>query len=166
MAFDEYCKHAIFNPLRMKSTEWLFRDVDLNRMAVPYGFDTSKNLPVRYGFYGYPTYPDGALKTCVDEYARFLSVFINQGKSGDGKSLLAPETVKEMLTVRTFSGIDPEQSVGLAWHFDGQFYHHDGSDPGISTWVYFKPDTREGVIFFANGSDFDPSDIFVNFGLK
>ena len=37
------------------------------------------HLDKAYGFYGYPTYPDGALKTSVYDYDRFLFLFINSG---------------------------------------------------------------------------------------
>lgn len=155
MPFGKYCRQAIFEPLGMKNTAWHFRDVNLNLMAVPYGYNEYLKEPIRYGFYGYPTYPDGALKTSVNEFARFLSIFINDGKSFDGTSILRPETVKEMLTSHSFLGMDSGETVGLAWHFNGEVYHHDGGDPGISTVSYFSPATRMGLIFFCNGSDFD-----------
>lgn len=52
----KYYREAIFDPLGMKHTGWKFSEVDINLMAVPR----------RYGFYGYPTYPDGALKTSIN----------------------------------------------------------------------------------------------------
>ena len=145
MPFDAYCKQSVFIPLGMKHSAWFFKDVDLDQMAVPYP----------YGFNGYPTYPDGALKTSVNEFARFLSIFMNEGKTLDGKSFLRPETIKEMLTLKTFPGLDAGVSVGLAWHFEGGNYVHSGSEPGISTVAYFNPDGRRAVIFFSNGDNFD-----------
>ncbi len=153
--FEKFCKQTIFYPLDMKNTCWYFKDVDLNLMAIPYGYDDLLHRFIRYDFYSYPTYPDGALKTNVNEFARFLSVFVNAGATFDGKLLLQPETIKEMLTVHHFPGMDPGVSVGFAWHFDGRVYCHDGRDPGISTATYFNPTTRQGMIFFSNGSNFD-----------
>lgn len=155
MPFDEYCKQTIFEPLGMNNTAWYFKDVDIDLMAIPYGFDSLLQQPIRYNFYGYPTYPDGALKTSVTEFARFLSIFINAGKTFDGKLILHSETINEMLATHSFPGMDPGESVGLAWHFDARVYHHDGRDPGISTVTYFNPEFRHGVIFFSNGSDFN-----------
>ncbi len=154
MRFDEYCKQALFEPLGMKNTAWYFKDVNLDLMAIPYGYDNTLHQPIRYGFYGYPTYPDGALKTSVNEFARFLSVFINEGKTFEGREFLRPEIVEEMLSTYHFPGMDSGDTVGLAWHFNGSVYCHDGSDPGISTNTYFNPLTHEGVIFFSNGSNF------------
>lgn len=84
LPFDKYCREVIFTPLGMKHTAWKFSDVDINMMAVPSG----------YGFYSYPTYPDGALKTSVIEFSRFLCLFINEGKSFEGKRFLQPQSVK------------------------------------------------------------------------
>jgi len=153
MPFAEYCKQAVFEPLGMEHTAWFYKDVDMKMMAVPYGYNNLLRKPQRIGFYSYPTYPDGALKTTVKEYARFLSVFINEGKTFEGKTFLQPETVKEMLTLHRFAGMDANLSVGLAWHYETDSYMHDGGDPGISTFTYFNPDTNRGIIYFSNGTD-------------
>lgn len=164
--FNEYCKQVIFEPLGMRNTAWLFKDIDLNLQAIPYGYDNSLQQPIRYGFYSYPTYPDGALKTSVNEFARFLFLFINEGKTIDGKLFLRTETIKEMLQLRKFPGIDQGQEVGLAWHFDGNFYWHDGGDPGISTTVYFNQATGQGTIFFSSGNNFDVSVPFLEENIR
>lgn len=155
MPFDAYCKQAIFEPLCMKHTAWHFKEVDLNQMAIPYGYDHALSQPICHGFYGYPTYPDGTLKTSVIEFAHFLSLFINDGKTFDGTPLLQSETVKEMLAHHPVSEIHTGKSIGLAWRFDGSFYWYNGVDPGISTLAQFDPVSGQGVILFTNGSNFD-----------
>ncbi len=156
MPFNEYCKQAIFEPLGMEHSAWLFKDVDTSLMAIPYGYNDLTRQPRVIGFYGYPTYPDGTLKTSVNEYARFLSVFVNEGRTFEGEQFLKPETVKEMLALKNFPGIESPAAVGLAWHFDGESYLHTGGDPGISTLVYFNPETDRAVIFFSNsGGEYD-----------
>ncbi|RPI93664.1 MAG: class A beta-lactamase-related serine hydrolase [Chloroflexi bacterium] len=159
MPFSEYCRQAVFEPLGMEHTAWYFKDVDTDMMAVPYGYDNLRRQLKRFGFYGYPTYPDGALKTSVNEFARFLAVFINEGKTLEDKVFLQPETVREMLTLHTFPGMSENESVGLAWHFDGNDYNHSGGDPGIGTLAYFNPDTDQGAILFSNGGDLNLSNI-------
>lgn len=155
MSFDQYCKTALFEPLGMEHSAWLFKNVDSEQMAIPYGYNDFLRQPMPYGFYGYPTYPDGALKTSVNEYARFLSIFINEGKTFEGEQFLKPETVKEMLTLHTYPGLE-DNSVGLAWHFGSKFYNHTGGDPGINTFVAFDPVSRTGAILFTNGGgEFD-----------
>jgi CubicO group peptidase (beta-lactamase class C family) len=153
MPFDVYCKQAVFRPLGMDHTAWYFKDVATELMAVPYGYNNLLRQPKTYGFYGYPTYPDGALKTSVNEFARFLLVFINEGKTFDGKPFLKAETVKEMLILHSFPGMDDEDSVGLAWHSRGGFYYHTGGDPGMITITIFNPSTNQGSVLFTNGGD-------------
>ncbi len=156
MPFNEYCKQAIFEPLGMEHSAWFFKDVDTNQMAIPYGYDDLRREPKSFGFYGYPTYPDGALKTSVNEYARFLSIFLNEGRTLEGAQFLKPETVAEMLKAQSLLGIEAPAAVGFAWHYDGESYLHTGGDPGISTLVYFNPETDRAVIFFANsGGEYD-----------
>lgn len=155
MPFDQYCKTAIFEPLGMEHSGWMFKDVNTEMMAIPYGYNDLLRQPKPYGFYGYPTYPDGALKTSVNEYARFLSIFINEGQTFEGKQFLKPETVKEMLALHTYPGME-NNSIGLAWHFGNRFYNHTGGDPGINTYVAFDPVSRTGTILFTNGGgEFD-----------
>jgi len=156
MPFDVYCKQAVFEPLGMDHTAWFFKDVETELMAVPYGYNDLLRQPKAYGFYGYPTYPDGALKTSVNEFARFLSVFINEGKTFEGKPFLKTETVMEMLTLRSFIGLDSRDSVGLAWHFRGGVYYHTGGDPGMFTFAFFSPASNQGGVLFTNGGgEFD-----------
>ena len=165
MPFNEYCKQAVFEPLGMEHSAWLFKDVDTSLMAIPYGYNDLTRKPRVIGFYGYPTYPDGTLKTSVNEYARFLSVFLNEGKTLEGKQFLKPETIKEMLTTNSLPGIEAPTAVAFAWHFDGESYLHTGGDKGISSLVYFNIKTKRAVIFFANGGgEYDiPGVVRLNF---
>ena len=123
--------------------------------AIATCWDNKLNQPFRYGFYSYPTYPDGALKTSVNEFARFLFLFVNKGKAMDGKPFLRTETVKEMLHLHKFPEMGQGEAIGLAWHFDGDVYCHNGVDPGISTLTYFNQATDQATIFFSNGDNFD-----------
>jgi CubicO group peptidase (beta-lactamase class C family) len=151
MPFEQYCQQAVFKPLGMKRSAWHFKDVDVGQMAVPHGYDDLKRQPRAFGFYGYPTFPDGALKTSAIEFARFLAVFLNEGNTLDGKPFLQPSTVRTMLASHDFS--ESPASVGLAWHVKGDDFFHSGGDPGIFTLAGFNPATGRGFVFFSNGGD-------------
>lgn len=151
MPFEQYCRQAVFNPLGMERSAWHYEDVDTGEMAIPYGYDNLRRQPQAIGYYGYPTFPDGALKTSAIEFSRFLAVFVNEGKTIDGKPFLQPATVRTMLTLRTIQ--DSPMSVGLAWHRDGDIYFHSGGDPGIFTLTGFRPTTGQAFVFFSNGGD-------------
>jgi CubicO group peptidase (beta-lactamase class C family) len=148
MPFDVFCKEEIFVPLGMYTTGWFFRDIDKDIMAVPTMYTAWNRAYKRVGFYGYPTYTDGALKTSVNEYARFLSLFLPKiGETGQ-TNILQPETVAEMLKIQ-FD--DKDTQIGLVWHLTGNTYQHSGGDPGISTITAFNPKKNLGIIVFTNG---------------
>lgn len=148
--FDDYCTQEVFEPLGMPDTRWFNRDVDKSRMAMPYGYDMLRRTFAPLGYYGYPTYPDGMLKTSVNEFARFVYVFTNAGQAPDGTQFLRPESVQEMLRVQYPNSGEP---VGFAWHMDADdhVYNHSGGDPGISSLAAISAEGRWGLIIFANG---------------
>jgi CubicO group peptidase (beta-lactamase class C family) len=148
--FNKFCRHRIFMPLDMHETRWLLLEVDTNKLAMPYTYEnrTLKSI----GFYGFPTYPDGSLKTSVREYSHLLDMYMNSGVY-DGKRLLGDATVEEMLRPQ-FPG---RRQHGLCWHLDmlriteKKFYGHTGGDPGVSTFVAFEPLEKTAYIIFCNG---------------
>lgn len=152
--FNEYCRDAIFIPLGMNDTGWFLSEIDTDRMAIPYEKDDGlKALP----FYGFPTYPDGCLKTSSSDYAKFLMAFINKGEY-NGNRILNETTVDEMLSVQI-----PElsKSQAITWSLDalGELFintknqivpGHTGGDPGVLTVAFFLPDKKAGAICFIN----------------
>lgn len=145
--FDKYCRQEIFKPLGMASSQWFYRDVDKRRMAMPYGYDALDKTFTPLGYYSFSNYPDGTLKTSTTEFMRFVHLFLNDGKTLNGKPFLRPETVQEMLRVQypTVSEVP-----GLGWAVVGNKHMHGGSDPGIDTVVYISKEEQWGVIMFAN----------------
>lgn len=151
--FNEYCRDNIFAPLQMENTGWFLSEVDTGKMAIPY--DKSGNA---YPLYGFPTYPDGCLKTSSADYARFIMAMINAGEYG-GARILNEETVAEMLRAQY-----PELSdiQGLTWNLkapeelqvdcgDRLVPGHTGGDPGITTVAFFSPEEKKGLVLFING---------------
>ncbi|MGA1876420.1 MAG: serine hydrolase domain-containing protein, partial [bacterium] len=104
-----------------------------------------------YGFYAYPDYPDGLLKTSAPQLARFLTMFI-QGGTLEGARILEPETVEEMKRVQN-PGLDPQQ--GLIWYYKRlsgwTLLGHSGEDLGVATEMFFRPEDGAGVILLMNG---------------
>ena len=44
----------------------------------------------------------------------------------------------------------PSDEQGLGWFKTGDYWGHDGGDPGCSTEMMFNPKTKVGFIIFAN----------------
>jgi len=172
MDFAEYCKKHIFVPLGMTQTGWHLADIDVSRHAIPYSYYPEnfkqpedlelRSLLPRYGpdkqsikkgaffphcLYSFPNYPDGLIRTSVQDLSRFLRAYINGG-TFEGVPILQKETIASMLS-------DRHLGRGLCWYtqkYKGGIltWGHGGGDPGISTQMLFIPEDDTGVIVFFN----------------
>ena len=176
-SFTKFTKARIFDPLGMKATAWMLADIDSATHAVPYvpvipdrinkelasfkkfgilGGEVERD-PVNGGFqplalYSYPGYPAGTLRTSVNQFARFLLAYVNNGVYG-GARILEADTVRLMLTRQDATKADQ----GLCWFrttHDGQArWGHDGSDPGVDTDMSYRLSDGVGVIVFTNSME-------------
>jgi CubicO group peptidase (beta-lactamase class C family) len=149
--FPVYCKTNIFEPLEMNSTAWLLADTNIANLAMPY---TPEQTPLPH--YSFATYPDGTLKTTAREYAHLLIAMLNEG-SYQGKVLLQPETLEEMLTATADEG-----NQALTWSYstlediymgklqNAKIAGHTGGDPGIFTIALFNRENKTGLVMFMN----------------
>jgi len=152
MPFDEYCNENIFQPLGMDETAWFLADLDTNNIAMPYGWSGHEYEP--YGYYGYPDYPSGQLRTSAPQLLDFLSMFMNGGEL-NGVRILESATVDSMKE-RQYIGIASGQ--GLIWYYltlgDRQLLGHGGGDAGVSTEMYFCEAENTGVTALSNGDSY------------
>jgi CubicO group peptidase (beta-lactamase class C family) len=158
---DEYLQQNIFRPLKMNETSFYIAKLDRQRQACPYTYvreATQKLVPgvgdgnllpegvsPRVGYnehalYSYPTLADGMVRTSVQQLANFMIAMMNGGRFADTQ-LLNEETVNEMLG---------QHEQGLGWFRTGDYWGHDGGDPGCSTEMMFNPNNKVGLIIFAN----------------
>jgi CubicO group peptidase (beta-lactamase class C family) len=180
-SLPDYTKKHIFEPLGMKKTGWFLSGIDAGRHAVPYvpasNSTTSEELKAyeKFGIlggeaepdpvsgdyrplclYSFPNYSDGALRTSVNQLARLLLAYVNNGSYG-GAKLLAADSVRLMLTPQ--AATTPHQ--GLCWattQKNGQrHWGHNGSDPGIRTNMSFRISDGVGAIVFVNRSGLELS---------
>lgn len=108
MPFDQFLRRRVFDPLGMRDT-WFYLPPDRHeRLVTLHDGESGKALPMRGGAFdgvnpNYPrlagTYFSGGagLSSTVEDYARFLQLFLNKGEL-DGVRLLSPRTVEMMLT--------------------------------------------------------------------
>jgi len=147
--FDAHCEARIFEPLGMTDTGWHLADIDTSVLAMPYGGSPGSYVP--YGHYGYPDYPDGALRTSVVQLARFLAANMGDGSLGPAR-ILEAGTLELMRTVSAPS-IAPDQ--GLVWYYEPSLgddvIGHNGGDDGVSTDMYYRLSDGVGIIVLTNG---------------
>jgi CubicO group peptidase (beta-lactamase class C family) len=155
--FDQFCEERIFEPLGMDETSFRLADLDLSRVAMPYGGTPGSFVP--NGHNGFPTYPDCLLRTSVPHLARFLAMFAQLGEL-EGQRILSEATAKEMRAVQ-FPELDDTQA--LIWYYDDfgtgtGLLGHDGSDPGTASLMFFDPESGDGALLVANGDWWGDSD--------
>ena len=150
--FSSYCETHIFEPLGMTDTGWHLADLDEDILAVPYDWSGEDWEPIEH--YGYPDYPDGALRTGAEQLASFMTMFVNEG-SRDGTRVLSQDSVAEMRTVH-YPELDSNQGlIWYSWALDGESVTgHNGADSGVSTEIGFRDDGT-GFVVLMNGRSRD-----------
>jgi CubicO group peptidase (beta-lactamase class C family) len=151
--FNQYCETAIFQPLCMEQTAWHLADFDTNQVARPYKFENGNF--VAYPHYGFADYPDGQLRSNIQDLAAFTLSFLNQGSLNEIQ-LLNSSSVASMLTIQN-SNLDETQ--GLNWYTEVLYgpngevtvWGHNGGESGVSTDLYIDPNSGIGVIVLSNG---------------
>ncbi|MBX3706963.1 MAG: beta-lactamase family protein [Pseudomonadales bacterium] len=196
MAFPEYCRLNIFAPLGMRSTSWRIADIDRARHVVPYTWveggkargpdwggvplgaiqqdGPTLREPLADGFvancvYGHPNYPDGFLRTSVDDLSYYVRAYLSEGAYA-GHRILERDTVRSMLSTifvhesRDAAGIKHRRHQGLNWmgstELAGELaWGHGGSDPGVNTDMRILQSAGLGAIVFTNTNGSIPWDI-------
>lgn len=145
---DQYAQEAIFSPLGMDHTGWFLRDfADQTEIAQPYAFGNRA-----FPHYGYPTWPDGQLRTSANDLARLLAMVMNGGEL-EGVRILDEATVEQMLEKQSFPGLESGHGQGIFWTYSSQgMAGHNGGDLGVTTVMYFNPATQVGVVVLSNAN--------------
>lgn len=152
ISFGDFTKKYIFEPLEMNSTSWKILNHQTVQNAVLYD---NKNTP--FPQYSLNTYPDGGLRTNVSDISKFLIEMIN-GYHGKG-FLLTQQSFQTMFAPQhTANNLFKEhkyEKSGVFWELTNTgAIGHNGSDPGVTTFMYFRPDKRFGIVLFFN-SEFE-----------
>jgi CubicO group peptidase (beta-lactamase class C family) len=147
--FDEWCIRRVLRPLGMTGSGFRLADVGPAEVAMPYRHGPHGVKPIFQ--YGYPDYPDGALRTSAVHLARWLGAFMQFGRF-QGIRVLGTDTVREIRRNQIPDVVPWRQ--GLIWYGERswgfQTMGHTGGDYGESTRMFFRPDRRVGVVSLTN----------------
>jgi CubicO group peptidase (beta-lactamase class C family) len=101
-----------------------------------------------YPHFGNPQYPDGGMRSSIQELSQFLQGVLNN-QDRQGQPLLSPEMHQEMFKLQLDPAVSDNQrffwrdnSMGLTGHM--------GSDLGVFTAMYFDPASKDGFIILMN----------------
>ena len=154
---NKFSRKYFFNPLKMENTGWFLSEIDTNLHSKLYtrqGESIEKIL-----LYGVTTYPDGGVRTSVSELSKLFVVLLNEGKY-KGTRILKKKSVDEMLRFQ-FTELNKPQNVnpgnlnsGIFWttKMGGSRMGHNGSDPGVRTFMLSDLAKEIGIILFINTS--------------
>jgi CubicO group peptidase (beta-lactamase class C family) len=115
---------------------------------MPYIWAGSSYQPT--GHYGYPDYPNGALRTSAESLARFMAMAMDGGEL-EGVRILAEDTMVEMWTPH-YPELDDTQGLSwYSWRLQGEdLWGHDGGDAGVATQAAIRWSDEIGVVFLMN----------------
>ncbi|MDQ1161365.1 CubicO group peptidase (beta-lactamase class C family) [Chryseobacterium sp. SORGH_AS 447] len=157
MKLNNYAKKYIFNPLNMENTGWALSEVDVRKHAKLY--EKKEGSIVQIPLYEGITYPDGGVRTSVRELSKFFITLLNDGSYGK-KRILKKELAEEMLRFQYTEKNKPDNvnisklNSGIFWatKLGGTRIGHNGSDPGVRTFMLSDVNKEVGVIVFFNTS--------------
>jgi CubicO group peptidase (beta-lactamase class C family) len=158
MPFDQFTKQYIFQALNMQHTHWFYEEA---KMANYTQLFDEKDKPL--AFYSLATYPDGSLKTNIVDLSKLLQALIKEYE-GDSP-ILNPNSwktffAKNFSATKAIKGINPKEpnsGIFVLYAKSGSI-GHTGSDPSVSAFVFFNPETKQGKIFMAN-EDLSPQNL-------
>ncbi|MEZ5977642.1 MAG: serine hydrolase domain-containing protein [Planctomycetota bacterium] len=154
--FETLVRERVLEPLDLEGG-FRLHEVDVARVAKPYVLEEGDRL-VSPGHHAYLDFPSGTLRLSAIDLATFLCAYQCGGELR-GARILRPDTVAAMLTVQD-AALDPDQ--GLAWYRsdalddaagdrgDGDWWGHDGGDPGVATQMLWDRDSGDGVVLLVN----------------
>lgn len=159
MSFDQFLKTRIFDPLSMKDTYFYLPKNKHDRLVALHGNKDGKVFKLKSGAYDaiaadYPkmegTYFSGGagLSSTVEDYAKFLQLFLNKGEF-NGVRLLSRKTVELMLTDQL-----PEMDMDFGLAFGLETEKNDYRSPvsqGTFSWggafsTQYWADPKENLI--------------------
>lgn len=164
--YNEFTFKNILEPLKMNASGWSFDEIDLSMHSKLYSNPTTQ-IP----FYSLITYADGGFITSSHDLSKYLIELI-RGYSGNG-TLLTKESYKELfnkaLNVSNFTDrdsenpYDDEYNSGIFMGYSSKGYiGHTGSDPGVTSFMFFDSKKKIGRILFIN-TDFNNREGFQQF---
>lgn len=136
MPLEQVAEQRVFTPLAMNDTGWRLASFDdVEEVATPYA--SRVDGVEAMGHVGFPTYPDGGLRSSPADLARFAGMIAGGGMF-DGARVLEPHSVTTMLEGHLF------------WSERGVFAQHDGFDPGAQAEILVDPANGFGAVMMTN----------------
>jgi CubicO group peptidase (beta-lactamase class C family) len=154
-SFEAYMKTQLFDPLEMKDSTYLLREVAPNLATTPHFGAPLKSIAGAYPYHRAHA-PSSTLHSSVQEMSHWVLVNLNRG-SFKGKTILQSESYNLLWEAYMQTGEEIwEEAVGLGWFFGTyrgrRVIHHGGSDPGFESDIVLMPEEDAAVVIMANSN--------------
>ena len=154
---NEYARQYIFEPLGMIRSGWSLSEINIENHSKLY--EKQEESITEIQFYEGTTYPDGGVRTSVNDLSKFFVCLLNDGKY-EQQIVLNQEWAREMTRFQFEKSNKPknvnikELNSGLFWATkqDVTRIGHNGSDPGVRTYMLSDLKKEIAVIVFFNTS--------------
>lgn len=150
LSFAAYTEKYILGPLKMNHSGWFPSATDTNHMATLY-----TGLKDPYPSYSSVCYPDGGLISSCHELGIFLKENI-AGHEGKG-TVLSPASFSRMMQPAFSAAYEPknidpnEPNIGVFYIIKKNgIIGHSGGDGGVTSFLFFNPEKRFGMLFLSN----------------
>lgn len=165
MSFDLFTQKYIFQPLNLSDTHWFYDEQLADRYATLYEINKPNypfykdlvNEDKSVKIYSSITYPDGSLKTSLQDLIKYVKVLVTS-QYGSSK-FLVPESYNKLFK-RQFETINLPQNMDKNMQNQAMFWSynskgrltHTGSDPGVFAVISIDQKTNIGRIVIINAN--------------
>jgi CubicO group peptidase (beta-lactamase class C family) len=168
-AYANYIQNHILNPLEMRHSYTSQTVAKQNGLAVGHRYWFW--VPIAEPEPGIPTgsLPSGQLISSAEDMARYLTAYINGGRSGKAQILSSAgiDALQQGAADVVEMGVSAGQ-YGMGWFVSGsgptKTIWHTGNVPDFSAYMALLPEQKKGVILLFNADHFMMTPILAEFG--
>lgn len=155
LSIKELCRKEVLIPLGMEHTYWYLQEIPNHNIASPHTLVDNNAYALAH--YGYPSFPEGQIRSTTRDYSKLISVFLNKGEF-NGHRYLSSNSYEEFMKVQN-PGLNTYQL--MAWNkneFQSEVFYakvprlpaHTGLEAGATSACLFDPNSKAAVVIFSN----------------
>ena len=133
--FNVFTKEIIFDNIQMPNTYWFLSNKKNSTHSKLYTYNSKEKKLDEIELYGLTTYPDGGLRSSINDITKYFQYFVDR-KPSMGEKIISDKGIQEMFNADYFD------FYSNFWNI-GKTIGHGGGDPGVSTGMYYKKEEEK-----------------------
>lgn len=150
LSYEEYIKKHIFEPLEMKHSYVSREEAEKDGLAAGYMAWFGILRPAEFS-YRSANLPAAYIISCAEDLSHYMIAMMNGG-SYDGKSVITPESIKEMHRPAVKTSRNGSSYYGFGWYLGSDIFRHGGSLENYQSDLKVLTERGWGVIMLYNAS--------------